>query len=38
MREIWDAYDAGGNKLGFDLYRLTPTKKRRLSASIGHNV
>lgn len=21
MREVWDAYDAEGNKLGFDLYR-----------------
>ena len=20
-REVWDAYDAEGNKLGFDLYR-----------------
>ena len=24
MREIWDAYDMNGNKLGFDLYRDEP--------------
>lgn len=24
MREIWDAYDVGGDKLGFDLYRDEP--------------
>ena len=24
MREIWDAYDVNGNKLGFDLYRDEP--------------
>ncbi len=24
MREIWDAYDMRGNKLGFDLYRDEP--------------
>lgn len=24
MGEIWDAYDAGGDKSGFDLYRDEP--------------
>lgn len=27
MREIWDAYDRNGNKLGFDLYRDAPVPK-----------
>jgi hypothetical protein len=34
LREIWDAYDKGGNKLGFDQYRDESIKWEVIGGSI----